>query len=510
MMIRQIVAGMACLIVFISAGAPKPLTALSHSDILSESDGSDPWLSLAAGIDYREFFLADPNRVYVTRLDRQNSHAIIDTSLANGSLSAGLEPISAQADRYDQALSFRDGAWGGRYQVVAAINGGFFDTTTGFPTGGIFHSGWYALRFSDRQTIGGFAWRSDRQSFIIECTVQPPGKQRLILMATDESIPFQGINSPREKDELILYTPQYGPTTPVSESGLEILVELGRPLMLLPESEVITGTVREIRKNQGQTLLPFDHIVFSADGEAAQAMSGKFMPGDQVGVKMEVRHLDDGCRKERSEGLEGTVAGVTGSYVFLRDGKIQAINDLGSVLRNPRTAVALNDRYIYFIVVDGRDQLRSLGMSMVELALFAKLRLSATWGVAMDGGGSSTMVVNGEVKNNPNAETMMRIRPDKTPRAVANGLMMAIWQPPEHSQRFQVGMKVVISSAGDANLRLGPGINYASLAVLSAGTQGVILDHPLDGILAKGYHWWQVAFGDQVGWVSESVLEPEE
>jgi len=45
--------------------------------------------------------------------------------------------------------------------------------------------------------------------------------------------------------------------------------------------------------------------------------------------------------------------------------------------------------------------------------------------------------------------------------------------------------------------------------VLPAGAQGIVLDHPLDGIFAKGYHWWKVAFGDQAGWASESVLEPE-
>ena len=42
----------------------------------------------------------------------------------------------------------------------------------------------------------------------------------------------------------------------------------------------------------------------------------------------------------------------------------------------------------------------SVGMSIHELAVFARDTLGATWGVAQDGGGSSTMVINGQVVNN--------------------------------------------------------------------------------------------------------------
>ena len=62
---------------------------------------------------------------------------------------------------------------------------------------------------------------------------------------------------------------------------------------------------------------------------------------------------------------------------------------------HPRTAIALNERYVFFLVVDGRDRLRSQGMSMVELATFARSYLGATWAIAQDGGGSSTLVIEG-------------------------------------------------------------------------------------------------------------------
>jgi hypothetical protein len=465
------------------------------------------WQNLAVGIDYREFRLPPPEHIYVTRLERANPQAFIETSLAQGRLGGGLETVRDQALRYNQGLSYWEGEWGRRYQVVAAINGGFFDPQSGLLSNGIVQSGWYARRYENRQTVGGFAWRLDREAFVTECLVSAPGKQQVVLLKSKKTAPFDGINIPREKDQLVIYTPQYGPVTPSAKSGMEFLVETGRPLMILPYPEMITGTVRAVLENKGENFIPFDAIMLSAGGKTAQALKEKLQPGDQIGIAQEIRHLDAGCRKERAEGLEQTYAGLAGSDIFLREGEIQPLNDLGAVLRNPRTAVALNDQYVYFIVVDGRDQLRSLGMSMVELAVFAKLYLGASWGVAMDGGGSSTMVVNGEVKNNPNAETVVRARPDKIERVVADGLMMVLAQPIQKSQRFKAGDTVTVSQEGDANLRLGPGTNYTPLAVMPPGSQGVVLAHPLNGVLATGYSWWKIVYGETVGWISESVLQ---
>jgi Phosphodiester glycosidase len=493
-MIRRIVECLVILLLITTMGASSVQAA------------SLTWQQLAPGIDYREFYLSGPNHVYVTRLDRSNPQVFLETSLANGSLSNGLQPLSDQVALYDEALSHWDGVWGGRNKVIAAINGGFYNTDTGIPVNGLVQSGWYAKRFEDRETVGGIAWRDDRQAFVIECLIQRQGKQQVILLDTGQSIGFDGINVLPEDDQLILYTPQYGAQTPPSEKGLDIVVDIGHPLELLPDSELITGTVRVVRQDQGSTPLLFDQIVLSANGRPAQSMDRKFGTGTRVGIAMEIRHLDSGCRKERPEILAGVYSAIAGSYVFLRQGQVQPLNDLGSVLRNPRTAVALNDRYVFFVVVDGRDQLRSLGMSMVELGLFSKLSLGATWGVAMDGGGSSTMVVNGDVVNNPNAETVVKAKPEKQPRAIADGLMMVVLQPAQRSQRFQAGNQVTISAEGDANLRLGPGTNYASLTLLRSGSPGTILLHPLNGIMAKGNYWWQASFDDQIGWVSESVL----
>ena len=67
---------------------------------------------------------------------------------------------------------------------------------------------------------------------------------------------------------------------------------------------------------------------------------------------------------------------------------------------NPRTAIAVIDELHYlFVVSDGRTS-ESQGLSLYELASYLQTKGAQT-AYNLDGGGSSTMVFNGEVVNNP-------------------------------------------------------------------------------------------------------------
>lgn len=477
------------------------------------------WQPLTPGIEYREFHLPGPNRLYVARLQLDQPQAILETSIGQGRLSGGSETVRDQAARYDQALNAWGGQWGPRNRVVVAINGSFFDPQTGIPSSGQIHSGWYARRFTDRQNSSGFVWTRDRQAFVGACVLHRPARQVITLISTGETIPFDGINVPHGRDDLILYTPQYDATTPglqENKESLEILVELPRPLGFAPLPGMLAGIVRQVRQGEGATLIPFDHVVLSATGKAYRALLGKVAVGDSIGVSQELHHLMPDCRTSNPLSWEKAYAAIAGGYIFLSAGVISPLDDLGAVLRNPRTAIALNQTHVFFIVVDGRDRLRSLGMSMAELGVFAKTYLGAISGIALDGGGSSTMVVNGRVVNRPNAE-LDKPAPSATPsaanaldsvieRVVANGVLMVAVQPQEQSDRFRAGQSVAVVDSGDVNLRLGPGTNYAPLGVVSPGSRGVVLEHPLNGVLAKGYYWWKIDFDGQVGWINQDSL----
>ena len=122
-------------------------------------------------------------------------------------------------------------------------------------------------------------------------------------------------------------------------------------------------------------------------------------------------------------------------------------------------------------------------MSMEEVGLFARDVLGATWGVAQDGGGSSTMVINGEVVNNTYCnnftcptKTFTRPQneegtpsgpqksttpgppqplPERYERPVANGMFMLSIQSPAFSIRYTTGTRI---TAGQAlTLYTGPG-----------------------------------------------------
>ena len=88
---------------------------------------------------------------------------------------------------------------------------------------------------------------------------------------------------------------------------------------------------------------------------------------------------------------------------LIRDGVI-AVSEDDEVWRamasNPRTAVGVIDGLHYvFVVSDGRTD-ESAGLDLYELADFMS-RLGVTTAYNLDGGGSSTMVFNGSVVNNP-------------------------------------------------------------------------------------------------------------
>jgi hypothetical protein len=171
--------------------------------------------------------------------------------------------------------------------------------------------------------------------------------------------------------------------------------------------------------------------------------------------------------------------------------------------RDPRTAVALHaipsdpqhlSDYVYFLVADGR-RTGSIGMTFAELAAFCRDYLGATHAASLDGGGSSTLWVNGQVKNIPS---------DGSERATTNGLLMVQMLPKQQSIALPSDQKVktIVSTP----LRLGPGPNYISIATISTGTEGIIVNHSLNGTFAKGEYWWKCQFGSNTGWIPGDQL----
>jgi hypothetical protein len=480
-------------------------------------------------VEYSRFHLAGPNIAHVVRMERENPAVTLESALALGRVSGGTQTVSNLSSRYNDTINAWGGRWGKRSRVVAAINGSFFDPQTGIANRGIFHSGWYAKRFDDLESGSGFAWKTDRSAFIGGCVAHRPGRQFLTFFPEEKTEPFASLNAPRGENELVIYTPQYAANTGTGDTGVEVLVEMAQPLGLALAPQMTLGYVRQIRKNLGSTPIPFDHIVLSASGTARRRLLNSVRIGQLIGVSQDIRHFQADCREPDPNSWEGVYASIGGSFPYLLDGQIQDFEDPGALNLQPRTAIAYNDEYIFFIVVDGRNPGESLGMTIRELAEFSLGSLGARWAIAQDGGGSSTLVVNGKVMNYPNAD-LTRAHRNYLPslfsgegvgepaqvegsgertvveRGVANGMLMVVLEPLEFSTAFRVYDRVTNIQA--AEIRQGPGENYAVLAEIPAGQEGRVRPHlhRLNGVWATGNYWWKVTFGEWTGWMAEPVL----
>ena len=113
---------------------------------------------------------------------------------------------------------------------------------------------------------------------------------------------------------------------------------------------------------------------------------------------------------------------VGGAGLLLRDGR--AIDDWTieqfakgfAETRHPRTMIGTaSDGTIWLVTVDGREPQLSVGMTLGELRALAS-RLELVNALNLDGGGSTTMWVRGEVQNSPSDAT--------GPRKVSDALLV--------------------------------------------------------------------------------------
>lgn len=192
------------------------------------------------------------------------------------------------------------------------------------------------------------------------------------------SLDIDGVNRERGENELILYNGFYNGTTGTNAFGREITIRDGKVAAI----------------NNGNTVLFSDTMILSGHGRAAHALAA-LKVGDAVTV-----------RQSLGTGWDKTVHAIGAGPMLMKDNSIfltTKIEEFGSDVaggRAPRTAVGITaDKRILLVVVDGR-QTNSIGMTLLELALFMQ-ELGAVDAMNLDGGGSSTMVIQDKVVNRP-------------------------------------------------------------------------------------------------------------
>ena len=94
-------------------------------------------------------------------------------------------------------------------------------------------------------------------------------------------------------------------------------------------------------------------------GTAATFLQNNAQVGQQVSVGQNLQ-LYNGpvgnlCSTADSRSFNNAYSLAQGNWVFLKDGVIQPSTDPGMTNRNPRTAVAYNASYVFFIVLRWAD-----------------------------------------------------------------------------------------------------------------------------------------------------------
>ncbi|MFV0420495.1 MAG: phosphodiester glycosidase family protein [Dysgonomonas sp.] len=146
----------------------------------------------------------------------------------------------------------------------------------------------------------------------------------------------------------------------------------------------------EAKSTLGNMLIPKGRVVVSAHGSKRKDYTENIEVGDEVTLNIGLSSNSGKLDLMNMTGAES---------IILQNGKVQ--ENTGSIAKTkaPRTAIgySTDESKIFLVVVEGRIE-RSSGVLTNELGDIL-LYLGATDGVNLDGGGSSCMILNGEVQN---------------------------------------------------------------------------------------------------------------
>jgi len=206
----------------------------------------------------------------------------------------------------------------------------------------------------------------------------------------DAVLDIAGVDTTRLRGRLMLFTPAYHQHTGTPATGLEWVVQ-GKPL------RVTSGPL-----TTGKTAIPRDGYVLSFGGTRAPPALQALRAGARVEVDTNYTAID-GSESD----WQNADAIVGGAGLLLRDGQIVSdwkVEQLAQAFvdtRHPRTLVGTHtDGSVWLVTVDGRQPKLSAGMSLLELGALAR-RLGLRNALNLDGGGSTTMWVEGKIVNSP-------------------------------------------------------------------------------------------------------------
>ena len=277
------------------------------------------------------------------------------------------------------------------------VNGDFFSRSDGRPSGIMLRDGILVTSpNSARSSVGvqldgtldvrrvSFrgTWRGTGQRRAINFFNRAPGRNGLSLFTSD-----WGNATPRIAGSYAVTLAEFPATTPNAD---------------------ITGVVASAIGNAPVGIAP-GTAVLVARGNAAARLQAEA----PVGTTLTLRLILQPDWSTVSDAIGGGPVLVRDGAPVYRANEAFTTSQLAP--RGPRTAVGQrDDGSVLFVATDGRQPGYSIGMTNFELAQ-TLVRLGAVRGMALDGGGSSTLAFEGRVLNQPS---------DGRERMVSNALML--------------------------------------------------------------------------------------
>ncbi|MBI1291299.1 hypothetical protein GC173_08655 [bacterium] len=364
-----------------------------------EGQALDVERPIAPGITHRLISRPDgPYTINVATIDLGRGDLVLEAEKGKDDLYSQ-EPVPAMVDRlYDPAA-----------RPLVAINGDFWGARAVpinmfVDEGLIWRLPWSNERGDKGRAI--FAFGKDAMRVMVpkfEFVVKPYGSDD-----PTEVLRIDNLNGDPNGSTVTAYNRAYGHAAPLVPDDRKQIVIQTFAKGPLPNAEV-TGTVLSTDMRTGVTL-DDTTVVLQMKGDAPEWLAA----GSDIVLAAKM------------DGIDGPVEGVIGGGpTLLRNGEVVAesateeegFGKSGISDKHPRTALGIkaDGKTLVLVVVDGRQPRRSVGMSFPELAAVMK-EMGCVDAMNLDGGGSSTMVVGGELANFPSDSG--------GPRSVSNALIV--------------------------------------------------------------------------------------
>ena len=351
---------------------------------------------LAPGLHlYRYDWDVETCVLYVVEMSRHEPTLHFEVALANAQV-LGKETVRSMANRRTQR---------GDRRVLVAVNGGFGVLGDMRGYGGVLESlhiqdGELITQPTDTEACFGVTESGEFLS--------TPVEMKASLQIGEHTLPLGCINQRRlDGCQVTLYTPRLGESTHTNRRrGSEVIIG-GLPLPLTP-NYAHPYRVERISRD-GNSPIPMDGAVLWISTRLKDPSVSEFNTGASGTLTLtlsppewnRVQHAIGGRLRLLKDGkINETLVEMHHAEKRHTPGKRASVLSLS---HEPRTALGYNADTLFLIVADGRQPKYSTGLTLYELASIL-IDLGATEAINLDGGSSSTFVVNDAVINKPSGQ----------------------------------------------------------------------------------------------------------